>query len=136
MARDSNLLILTTQLLQRPLEVGHDRIDLAERTNGFTSRREVGSHVCERSECGVKRRSKSGRRITGEIAKRISVTIARKIDTFEISIEPYEDCCTVFTPKHPRTRPNIEQVLAAEAKLDEEALIARAVEGVRRVRID
>jgi len=64
------------------------------------------------------------------------VTIARKIDTFEISIEPYEDCCTVFTPKHPRTRPNIEQVLAAEAKLDEEALIARAVEGVRRVRID
>ncbi len=57
------------------------------------------------------------------------VEISRKIDTFEISIQPYEDCCTVFTPKHPKTRPTIEQCIAAEQKLDIENLIEKAVEG-------
>jgi len=56
------------------------------------------------------------------------VEISRKIDTFEISIEPYEDCCTVFTPKHPRTRPTLEQCEQAEALFDFEPLIDRAVE--------
>lgn len=60
------------------------------------------------------------------------ITIARKIDTFDISIEPYEDCCTVFTPKHPRTRPQIEQLEEAERALDVEALVNEAVEGTRR----
>lgn len=57
------------------------------------------------------------------------VEISRKIDTFEISIQPYEDCCTVFTPRHPKTRPTIEQCIAAEQKLDIENLIEKAVEG-------
>ena len=57
------------------------------------------------------------------------ITVARKIDTFETSILPYEDCCTVFTPRHPKTKPRLEQLLAAEAALDREALIASAVEG-------
>ncbi len=57
------------------------------------------------------------------------VEISRKIDTFEISIQPYEDCCTVFTPRHPKTRPTIEQCIAAEQKLDIEKLIEKAVEG-------
>ncbi len=56
------------------------------------------------------------------------VTIARRIGTMETSILPYEDCCTVFTPKHPRTKPTLEHVLKAEAKLDREALIWRALE--------
>lgn len=56
------------------------------------------------------------------------VEISRKIDTFEISIEPYEDCCTVFTPKHPRTRPTIEACEQAEALFDFEPLINEAVE--------
>jgi thiamine biosynthesis protein ThiI len=56
------------------------------------------------------------------------VEISRKIDTFEISIEPYEDCCTVFTPKHPRTRPTIEQCEKAEELFDFEPLIEQAVE--------
>lgn len=47
------------------------------------------------------------------------VKIAYKIDTFETSILPYEDCCTVFTPKHPKTKPQLRYVLAAEAALDE-----------------
>lgn len=60
------------------------------------------------------------------------VRISRMIDTFEISIQPYEDCCTVFTPKHPRTKPKLEDVMEAEKVLDEEALINEAVENVRK----
>lgn len=64
------------------------------------------------------------------------IEISRKIDTFEISIEPYEDCCTVFTPKHPKTRPNIELVEQAESVLDIEALVTAAVEGTEFKIID
>lgn len=64
------------------------------------------------------------------------IRIARRIDTFQTSIQPFEDCCTVFTPKHPRTRPVLAYVLKAEAEMDEEALIQRAVDAIRRVRID
>ncbi len=54
------------------------------------------------------------------------VKISRMIDTFDISVLPYDDCCTVFTPKHPNTRPTLEGVLAEEAKLDVEGLVERA----------
>ncbi|MBQ6752897.1 MAG: tRNA 4-thiouridine(8) synthase ThiI [Clostridia bacterium] len=64
------------------------------------------------------------------------VEISRKIDTFDISIQPYEDCCTVFTPKHPKLRPSLEEVEAAEAALDMDGLIKRAVAGVERLVID
>ncbi|MEG0019337.1 MAG: tRNA uracil 4-sulfurtransferase ThiI [Oscillospiraceae bacterium] len=49
--------------------------------------------------------------------------IARKIDTFETSILPYEDCCTIFTPNHPRTKPSLEEVFAAEENMDMAALL-------------
>ncbi|MBR2293457.1 MAG: tRNA 4-thiouridine(8) synthase ThiI [Clostridia bacterium] len=55
------------------------------------------------------------------------VTVARKIGTFETSIQPYEDCCTVFTPKHPRTKPELEKVLIQENKLDFAALVEEAL---------
>ncbi|MBQ9085616.1 MAG: tRNA 4-thiouridine(8) synthase ThiI [Clostridia bacterium] len=55
------------------------------------------------------------------------VTVARKIETFETSIQPYEDCCTVFTPKHPRTKPELEKVLVQENKLDFQALVEEAM---------
>ena len=55
------------------------------------------------------------------------VVRAREIGTFETSILPYEDCCTVFTPKHPDTKPDMEDILAEEAKLDVEGLVARAL---------
>ena len=51
------------------------------------------------------------------------VSIARKIGTFDTSVLPYEDCCTVFTPRHPRTSPTLDRVLAQEEKLDRETLI-------------
>lgn len=59
------------------------------------------------------------------------IAVSRKIDTFDISIQPYEDCCTVFTPKHPKTRPVLENIEAAESVLDIEGLCARAVESVK-----
>ena len=63
------------------------------------------------------------------------VQIARKINTFETSILPYEDCCTVFTPRHPRLRPLPGEVEAAEAGLDIEAMVQAAVDGIERVQV-
>ena len=63
------------------------------------------------------------------------IRIAREIGTFDTSILPYEDCCTVFTPRHPATRPHLEEVREAEAKLDIEGLIAKAMEGETWVRV-
>ncbi len=63
------------------------------------------------------------------------IEIAQKIDTFELSSLPYEDCCTVFTPKHPATRPKKEKVEQAEASLDQDALITAALEGVEVFRV-
>lgn len=64
------------------------------------------------------------------------VTIARKIGTMETSILPYEDCCTVFTPKHPKTKPTLGQVLHAEEKLDREMLISRALENIEKIKVN
>ncbi len=58
------------------------------------------------------------------------IRISRKIDTFETSCLPYEDCCTVFTPKHPKTKPTVELCEIAERGLDIEPLIERAIEGI------
>lgn len=56
------------------------------------------------------------------------VEIARKIDTFDVSVQPYEDCCTVFTPRHPKVRPLIADVEAAQNSFDFSALIDEAVD--------
>lgn len=61
------------------------------------------------------------------------INVARKIGTFETSIEPYEDCCTVFTPKHPKTRPVLEKLLVEEQKIDFEALENEAFETLNTV---
>ena len=63
------------------------------------------------------------------------ITIARKIGTLETSILPYEDCCTVFTPRHPKTKPTLGQVMNAERKLDREALIAWALASVEKIAV-
>jgi thiamine biosynthesis protein ThiI len=57
------------------------------------------------------------------------ITLAEKIGTFETSSLPYEDCCTVFTPKHPATKPKMEIILEGEAKLDSDALVEAALAG-------
>ena len=64
------------------------------------------------------------------------VIISRNIDTFETSILPYEDCCTVFTPKHPKTRPTLESCAEAESKLDVDALVEKAISETEYTYID
>lgn len=64
------------------------------------------------------------------------VAISRKIDTFDISILPYEDCCTVFTPKHPKTRPTVDYVEECEKALDIDRLVREAADGARTVYIN
>ena len=64
------------------------------------------------------------------------VQIARKIGTFETSILPYEDCCTVFTPRHPRLRPMPGEVAEAEKNLDIDAMVQAAVDGIERVQVN
>ena len=63
------------------------------------------------------------------------VRIARHIDTFETSILPYEDCCTVFTPKHPNTKPKMPKILEAASHLDVDALVDEAVAGVEIIHL-
>ena len=63
------------------------------------------------------------------------VQISRKIGTYDTSILPYEDCCTVFTPRHPRLRPILSEVEMAEEKLDIEAMVKDAVDNIERVRL-
>lgn len=63
------------------------------------------------------------------------IDIAKKIGTFETSSLPYEDCCTVFTPRHPATKPKMDIVLEAEKNLDVDALIDEAVAGIEVVRV-
>jgi len=67
--------------------------------------------------------------------KRDIVKMAAEIGTFDTSILPYEDCCTVFTPKHPRTKPRLHEVEEAEAALDIEALVSEAVEHKESIKI-
>ena len=61
------------------------------------------------------------------------IHIAEKIDTYETSILPYEDCCTVFTPRHPMTKPKPDKVTKEEAKLDIDALVEAAIQGIENV---
>ena len=64
------------------------------------------------------------------------VQMSRKIGTFDTSILPYEDCCTVFTPRHPRTRPTVAEVEQAESALAVDALVEEALQGIERIRLD
>ena len=64
------------------------------------------------------------------------IELARKIGTFDTSILPYEDCCTVFTPRHPKTKPHLAEVEAVEAALDVETLVQEAFDGIERIRVE
>ncbi len=64
------------------------------------------------------------------------ITVARKIGTFETSILPFEDCCTVFTPKHPKTRPDIEKVIEQEKKYDYKSLEDEAFDSLYTIEVD
>ena len=119
---------------------------------------EISQHIAKRDGCGalitgenlgqVASQTMEAMAVTGAVVdipifmplvgmdKEEIVTIARKIGTMETSILPYEDCCTVFTPKHPKTKPTIAQLLDVEKKLDREALIQRALESVEKIKVN
>ena len=59
------------------------------------------------------------------------IEIAEKIDTFELAIQPFEDCCTIFAPPQPKTRPRLDKAQDYEARLDLEGLMVRALEGLK-----
>jgi len=63
------------------------------------------------------------------------IEIARKIETFETSILPYEDCCTVFVAKHPRTRPKLEEIKKHESALQLDGLMEKAVEDTETISV-
>ena len=63
------------------------------------------------------------------------IEYAQKIGTYETSSLPYEDCCTVFTPRHPATKPKMAKILEGEEKLEQEALIAAAVKNAEIVEL-
>ena len=76
-------------------------------------------------------------RISAPVSPILEITeIAEKIGTYETSILPYEDCCTVFTPRHPRLRPMPGEVEAAEQTLDIDAMVKAAVDGIERVQVN
>jgi thiamine biosynthesis protein ThiI len=64
------------------------------------------------------------------------IRLARRIGTFETSILPYEDCCTVFTPRHPTLKPALDKIEAAEAALDVDALVEEAVMSIEHVKLE
>jgi len=90
---------------------------------GQVASQTVGGLVCTDAVCNMP----VFRPLIGMDKEEIIVR-SREIGTFDISILPYEDCCTVFTPKHPRTKPLLDKVEAAEAALDIEALVEEAAE--------
>lgn len=64
------------------------------------------------------------------------IRLAEKIDTFNLSIQPFEDCCTVFAPPAPKTRPNIEKTRKFESSLDIDGLIQRSMAGIKITTIE
>jgi len=64
------------------------------------------------------------------------IKIAKKINTYDISIRPFEDCCTIFEPKNPKTKPNEKHVLLYESKFDYESLIKEAIDNIETIIID
>ncbi|MBR4295986.1 MAG: tRNA 4-thiouridine(8) synthase ThiI [Clostridia bacterium] len=117
----------------------------------------IAQRIAEKNDCGALITGESVGQVASQTMQALAVTdnavtmpvfrpcigmdkeeivqISRKIDTFETSIQPFEDCCTVFTPRHPKTRPELSKVLEQERKLDFEALVNEALEGETTVYI-
>ncbi len=113
---------LMMEIAQRIAEEKDMQAHITGESVGQVASQTMGAIVCTDAAC----RMPVFRPVIG-MDKTEIVEIARKIDTFDISIEPYEDCCTVFTPKHPKTRPVLADVEAAQNAFDFEPLIAEAV---------
>ena len=109
----------------------------------------AGEMIAEKNECGMLITGESLGQVASQTSDSLIVTdasvsipvmrpliamdkadivdIAKDIGTYEKSIEPYEDCCTVFLPKHPLTKPKLNKILESESKMDVESLLKKAV---------
>ena len=125
-----------TDIAVTPLHVAFDEVCRKADARGVrVTGTEIVGLVPKRALLEAGRYFLRKQRRSAGIAEEEIVRIARKIDTFETSILPYEDCCTVFTPKHPKTKPVLAQVEAEEQKLDVEGLIARAIANTEKTQI-
>lgn len=113
---------LMMEIAQRVAETHNCKALVTGESLGQVASQTLDAIVCTDAAC----RMPVFRPVIG-MDKNEIIEIARKIDTFDISIEPYEDCCTVFTPKHPKTHPLLADVEAAQDSFDFEPLIAKAV---------
>ena len=94
-----------------------------------------GSSRCRRKQSGknlaLEDQNLSKKKLFLSYDKDDIVEISKKINTYDISIRPYEDCCTVFVPKHPTIKPIIDDVLSEEQKCDFEAEIEAAIDSIK-----
>ena len=111
--------------LNLPTEIRQAQSIVADRTAIVDEAKKEAEAIIARAE----------KRAAALVEEQEIVRVARKIGTMETSILPYEDCCTVFTPKHPKTKPTLGQLLHAERTLDREALILQALESVEKITV-
>lgn len=122
----------TTIIMRRYMMRIADRIAYAERAQALVTGESIGqvaSQTMHSLQCTDAVATLPVFRPLIGFDKQEIIDLAEKIGTFETSALPYEDCCTVFTPRHPATKPKMDIVLEGEAKLDSEALIEAAIAG-------
>ena len=126
--------IAMRRYMMRISEMVADRVGAHALVTG-ESLGQVASQTMEAMECtGAVCKLPVFRPVIGMDKEEI-VKIARKIGTFDTSILPYEDCCTVFTPRHPRTHPKVSELVEIEQNYDWETLAKEAFENIERVQI-
>jgi thiamine biosynthesis protein ThiI len=126
----------TTLIMRRYMMRIAERVAKMERSHGLVTGESIGqvaSQTMQALQCTDEVVSMPVFRPLIGFDKQEIIDVARKIGTFETSSLPYEDCCTVFTPRHPATRPKMEKILEGEAMLESEALIQEAMENIEVV---
>lgn len=127
---------LSTLILRRLMMQAAERIALEQNTSALItgeSLAQVASQTIYALACTEDAVSLPVFRPLIGMDKEEIIRIARKIDTFETSILPYEDCCTVFTPKHPRTKPKVEYVREQQQQVDFSQMLDKAVEDAQKL---
>ena len=121
----------TTLIMRRYMMRMANAIAKKERSDGIVTGESIGqvaSQTMQAMQCTNMIADMPVYRPLIGFDKQEIIEVAQKIGTFETSSLPYEDCCTVFTPRHPATKPKLDIILDGESKLDADALIAAALE--------
>ena len=124
------------QQLRYIVEVVNHNLNVSSTAEGlYTSQPGISKQVrMLEDELGIQIFARSGKHLTQVTpAGQEIIRIAREIGTFETSILPYEDCCTVFVPQHPVTKPEVQKMRESEALVDFSEMIRRAMENTETV---